>query len=634
MRERKKEGRFGRVLGILISVLCVLAVSVAVLQFYPDIMEQAKEYRYYYDWFSGDGTYHRVYYWSAGSDYYLVAWCAVAAVALFAIVLPFFKKLGLKSGMKANIPLELLCCIVPMLIMFIMEREYLPDLVLDSMHCMEEPGPSLNLDGMLEEFFSVKEREVALLYIANVAVWFVTLGVAYVSVLSTRQIFSKGPLRYLKENTITGIVICFIVKKCVKFVKSIQNIDFKEKGTQVVWKAVLVNFIVIALLCCVWFFGIPVAILYSFLLLFAGTSVWKKIRKQYDLLLLTTKQLGEGTADVKYVCDVGIFNGLQEELKKVQTGFEAAVKEEVKSQRMKTELITNVSHDLKTPLTAIITYVDLLKKEDLSEEERRSYVQILEQKSARLKTLIEDLFEVSKATSGNIIIEAEALDLTALVKEVQVEMEDRIMQSNIEFRMSAPEEKVRVLLDGKKTCRIFENLVGNILKYGMPGSRAYITIERDESIVRVTLKNVSAKELAFDTEEITERFVRGDASRTTEGSGLGLAIAKSFAEAQGGCLHIRVDGDLFKAIVEFPAMKDGVSPEDDRKEALSESESVVEETPSEPEGAVEEALSEPEGVMEEAPPVPDAAVEEAEPEEKQAETKDPKVNETEEMETD
>ena len=442
---------------------------------------------------------------------------------------------------------------IPCLIGFLMEP--LPELVLDSMYAIEDSEMAWRWNGMLREFMT-KERETALIYVANGFVWFITLGVAYLCVLSARQLFSKGLVRYLKENTIIGIVICYIIRRCAKFISSIQNIDFKEKGIQVIWKAVLLNFIAITMICCVWFFGILAAVIYSFLLLFAGVSIWKKIKKQYDLLLLTTRQMAEGTTDVKYVCDVGIFYGLQEELKKVQAGFETAVKEEVKSQRMKTELITNVSHDLKTPLTAIITYVDLLKKEDLSEEERRSYIQVLEQKSARLKTLIEDLFEVSKATSGNIIINAEPLDLTALVKEVQVEMEDQIMQSGIEFRITAPEEKVLVLLDGQKTCRIFENLVGNILKYGMPGSRAYIMVECDEAIARVTLKNVSAKELAFDT--------------------------------QGGCLHICVDGDLFKAIVEFRILS---------KE--------------------EEPVS-----------VPEAAVEEAVPEKP-----DLKINETEEMET-
>ncbi len=583
-----KEGRFGRVLGILVSILCLAAVSVAVLYFYPIIMEEAKELGCFEKWWAEDdmGTiYYYGYGWRIPSNYFLVAWCAVAVVSVLALLLPLIRGLGLKRGFKANIPLELLCVAIPCLIAFLVEP--LPELVLDSMYAIEDSEMAWRWNGMLREFIT-KERENALIYVANGFVWFITLGVAYLCVLSARQLFSKGLVRYLKENTIIGIVICYIIRRCVKFISSIQNIDFKEKGIQVIWKAVLLNFIAITMICCVWFFGILAAVIYSFLLLFAGVSIWKKIKKQYDLLLLTTRQMAEGTTDVKYVCDVGIFYGLQEELKKVQAGFETAVKEEVKSQRMKTELITNVSHDLKTPLTAIITYVDLLKKEDLSEEERRSYIQVLEQKSARLKTLIEDLFEVSKATSGNIIINAEPLDLTALVKEVQVEMEDQIMQSGIEFRITAPEEKVLVLLDGQKTCRIFENLVGNILKYGMPGSRAYIMVECDEAIARVTLKNVSAKELAFDTEEITERFVRGDVARATEGSGLGLAIAKSFAEAQGGCLHICVDGDLFKAIVEFRILS---------KE--------------------QEPVS-----------IPEAAVEEAVPEKP-----DLKINETEEMET-
>ena len=350
-----KEGRFGRVLGILVSILCLAAVSAAVLYFYPIIMEEAKELGCFEKWWAEDdrGTiYYYGYGWRIPSNYFLVTWCAVAVVSVLALLLPLIRGLGLKRGFKANIPLELLCVAIPCLIGFLMEP--LPELVLDSMYAIEDSEMAWRWNGMLREFMT-KERETALIYVANGFVWFITLGVAYLCVLSARQLFSKGLVRYLKENTIIGIVICYIIRRCAKFISSIQNIDFKEKGIQVIWKAVLLNFIAITMICCVWFFGILAAVIYSFLLLFAGVSIWKKIKKQYDLLLLTTRQMAEGTTDVKYVCDVGIFYGLQEELKKVQAGFETAVKEEVKSQRMKTELITNVSHDLKTPLTAIIT---------------------------------------------------------------------------------------------------------------------------------------------------------------------------------------------------------------------------------------------------------------------------------------
>ncbi|MDF2513087.1 MAG: phoR 1, partial [Herbinix sp.] len=240
---------------------------------------------------------------------------------------------------------------------------------------------------------------------------------------------------------------------------------------------------------------------------------------------------------------------LKEEFSKVQYGFKKAVEEEMKSQRMKTDLITNVSHDLKTPLTAIITYIDLLKNENITPEERNAYIDTLDMKSQRLKRLIEDLFEVSKVTSNNITLNMLEIDLTDLIKQVLLELDDKIHKSEIEFRLHLPEDKVLLLLDSEKTYRIFENLITNITKYAMPHTRAYIDMEAKEDKVIVILKNVSAGELDFNTEEITERFVRGDQSRNTEGSGLGLAIVKSFVELQGGDFEIQVDGDLFKAII-------------------------------------------------------------------------------------
>ena len=216
---------------------------------------------------------------------------------------------------------------------------------------------------------------------------------------------------------------------------------------------------------------------------------------------------------------------------------------------MKTELVTNVSHDLKTPLTAIITYINLLKREDITEEERRSYIQVLEAKSMRLKGLIEDLFEVSKATSGSTPVVLVDVDIVSLLKQVHLELGERMETSDIDFRWSFPQEKVILKLDSQKTYRIFENLLVNILKYAMPGTRAYIDVQTEGEAVIVSMKNISAAELTINPSELTERFVRGDSSRNTEGSGLGLAIAKSFVELQGGRMDINVEADLFRVVI-------------------------------------------------------------------------------------
>lgn len=239
-----------------------------------------------------------------------------------------------------------------------------------------------------------------------------------------------------------------------------------------------------------------------------------------------------------------------EELASLNESFQNAVSQEVISQRMKTELISNVSHDLKTPLTSIISYIDLLKNEDLSKETQQEYIRILEQKSERLKILIEDLFEASKAASGNLEITKEKIDLVALIKQTLGESAEKIEKSTLQFKLNMPDNKVMCELDGRRTYRIFENLIGNILKYSAPHSRVYIDCIVDEE-VSVIFKNMSAYEMNFTADEITERFKRGDKSRHTEGSGLGLAIAKNLAELQGGTLEIVIDGDLFKVIVKF-----------------------------------------------------------------------------------
>lgn len=222
---------------------------------------------------------------------------------------------------------------------------------------------------------------------------------------------------------------------------------------------------------------------------------------------------------------------------------------------MKSELITNVSHDLKTPLTSIINYVDLLNQENITEDQRKKYLGILKDKSNRLKALIEDLFEVSKASSGSMELDMQDLDPVSLLRQTLGEFEDKIENSNLKIIKKIPEEKLVVYADGRKTFRIFQNLLSNIFKYSMEGSRVYIEVSDSGKYVEVIFKNTSKEELNFTEEEILQRFKRGDASRTTDGSGLGLAIAKSLTEVQEGIFDIKIDGDLFKAIVKMKKEK-------------------------------------------------------------------------------
>lgn len=382
-----------------------------------------------------------------------------------------------------------------------------------------------------------------------------TYGIWYLSLYFLRPVFSLGLWQYIREYSFIYQIFPWLRKKWEQLKEEVCHIDFSQKSTKLILKIVILNFVVLSVCSVMWFFGIGALLVYSVVLFCLIKKYYDKAGRDYQTLLRAVNRMAEGDLDTGITEDIGIFEPYKAQLARVRLGFKKAVDEEVKSQRMKADLITNVSHDLKTPLTAITTYVELLKKEDITEEERRSYIDTLDRKAARLKVLIEDLFEVSKATSDNIVLNPMEVDICNLLKQVSVEHTERFEELGLTLRFDLPEEKVILLLDNQKTFRIFENLFSNIQKYAMPGSRVYVAVKenRQETAgsVEITLKNMSASELNFDTEEITERFVRGDASRNTEGSGLGLAIAKSFTEAQGGSFQIEVDGDLFKVVIVF-----------------------------------------------------------------------------------
>lgn len=242
-------------------------------------------------------------------------------------------------------------------------------------------------------------------------------------------------------------------------------------------------------------------------------------------------------------------------LNHLREGVRTSMHEQAKSERLKTELITNVSHDLRTPLTSIITYTDLLKNPDITEEERKQYIQILDKKSERLKILIEDLFEVSKMASGNIELHRSRVDLTQLVQQAVGEHEEDLAKSHLDLRMTMPNEPIYAYVDGQKWWRLIDNLTVNVLKYALEGTRVYVTLKRTANgDAEFTVKNVAKYEMNENVDELFERFKRADSSRHTEGSGLGLAIAQSIVDLHGARMSIDVDGDLFKVIVTIPAV--------------------------------------------------------------------------------
>ena len=348
-----------------------------------------------------------------------------------------------------------------------------------------------------------------------------------------------------------------------RFKNEVLSVDLGKDNNKTLRKMIVLNFIFLSVVCWFWGFGIFVLIVYSLILYGLLKNYLFKIQSQYGKLLDATNSIAKGNLNNEFKENFGIFESYKEELYKIQGGFKNAVDEEVRSQKMKTELITNVSHDLKTPLTAIITYIDLLKEENLTEEQRREYLDTLERKSLRLKVLIEDLFEVSKATSGAVKLEPVPVDICNLMRQVYLEHEEKMKEAGLDVRFRMPEEKVILQLDSQKTYRIFENLYTNIIKYALAGTRVFVTAEsiRPEPVfagveerktgIHIELKNISASEIDTNPQDLTERFVRGDASRNTEGSGLGLAIAKNFVELQGGKFRIETDGDLFKAVIEW-----------------------------------------------------------------------------------
>lgn len=366
-------------------------------------------------------------------------------------------------------------------------------------------------------------------------------------IFEIKYMLTSGFCRYWKEDSLIGS-ICGNVKR--RFEK-LSEVDLSDKTDTVLLKYVLIQMVIVGVIACFWSFGIVLSVLYSVLLFFYIRKKLKKVQKDYQVLLKEAHQLADGRFDEEITQDVGIFNALGEEFKNVRTGFEKAVCEEMKSQNMKTELISNVSHDLKTPLTGIKNYAELLGQNNVSEQDKQVYLENLQHYIDRLNNLIEDLFEVSKVNSGNIELNPVELNVVALIQQAQAETEDLLKQKNLTVILDAPENGIVQALDGDKTYRIFENLFTNIAKYALPGTRVYVSATAQPEYTEIVFKNISEAQMNFTSEEIVERFVRGDKSRHESGSGIGLAIVKSFTEVQNGTFSIEIDGDLFKAVVRF-----------------------------------------------------------------------------------
>ena len=272
-----------------------------------------------------------------------------------------------------------------------------------------------------------------------------------------------------------------------------------------------------------------------------------------DLIMDGLKKISDG--ELQYKINTDTLTGKQkvmaEYINNIGGGLDAAVENSLKKERMQTELITNVSHDLKTPLTSIINYVDLMKRENPTDPKIQEYLRILDEKSQRLKVLTEDVVEASKASTGNIKLEMNDIDFVEMVQQVIGEFEEKFQEKNLTMMVHFTDESSIIYADGQRMWRVLENVFGNVVKYAMEGTRVYAEISNRNKKVTFSLKNISAQPLNISADELTERFIRGDVARNTEGSGLGLSIAKSLTELQGGEFKLYLDGDLFKVMITF-----------------------------------------------------------------------------------
>ena len=360
------------------------------------------------------------------------------------------------------------------------------------------------------------------------------------------SIVKRVKVGQLIKNSILWRVCRFIKRICSKIVHSLtDNTKLSTRITIYCIAFLAISFILIAMngVGIIFLIGFWI---YTYLWILGKANEMTKIQK-------ALKSIYEG--DININLNEKELSGVLKEMaiyvNDIAGGFSNAVEASIKSERMKTELITNVSHDIKTPLTSIINYVDLLKKENIKNEKAKEYLEVLEVKSQRLKKLIEDLIEASKASSGNIKLEKQLININELIKQVTGEFEDKFKNKNLEVIIDYLKEDVKILADNRYIYRIIENLYSNISKYALENSRVYVDIKKYDSKVNIAIKNISKERLNISEEELMQRFVRGDSSRNTEGSGLGLSIATSLTELQGGKFNIYLDGDLFKVVLEF-----------------------------------------------------------------------------------
>ena len=378
----------------------------------------------------------------------------------------------------------------------------------------------------------------------------VSLTVNYLVIL-LKSIFNKNTENYLVKNSLIYRIFTGAISEFSNIDEENKNIkNAKIKFTLVYFGICFVLFIVFLFFASLYSSALEGIVIPMILF---GIFIYYILMKNINEVARISRESSEiikGNYKKNIEKKGGLYDGIVDNFNNIGENLDLAIEDAVKSERLKTELITNVSHDLKTPLTSIINFSDLLSKDDNTEDEVKEYSKIINEKSNKLKVLIEELFEVSKATSNNIELDRQELDFNSLVQQSIGEWEDKIKENNIEIISNLPEDKVMLNIDGQKFSRVLDNLFSNISKYALENSRVYVDLIEEDG-VKLTIKNISKYPLNISAEELMERFTRGEKSRTTSGSGLGLSIASSFVRAHGASFDIDIDGDLFKVTIEF-----------------------------------------------------------------------------------
>lgn len=455
--------------------------------------------------------------------------------------------------------LPIYCCIIS-LILLVIVVSYLCWAI---GHKKGENGISLNtLDRIPYEIVSIPCFAFLMLSLAIVVNSF-DIYVHYVVVILyiifyligyiACSIWGVTTIKRIKAKTfwksfLTYQMIKWFYQRIKKFINELHHkTPSRKKVFWYYWGFVLVSILLASLSAS----GIAVLILLVF-------WIWtfyrlRKYNRQQDEIKEALEQIYQGKTDIYLNGQEleGVLKEMAVYINDIAGGFSNAIEESLKSERLKTELITNVSHDIKTPLTSIINYVDLLKKENIQDEKVKEYIQILDKKSQRLKKLTEDLVEASKVSSGNVKLNIEEINLKELMNQSIGEFKDRFEEKQLKIEVSMPEEEIKIKADNRYMYRIIENLFSNITKYALEKSRVYIDMKKEKTEIEISMKNISKDKLNISSDELMQRFVRGDKARYTEGSGLGLSIAKSLTELQGGKFDIIIDGDLFKVVMKW-----------------------------------------------------------------------------------